>query len=82
MVDRDGNIWVTDVVAENRTPKGDKRGQQVVKFSLERKVLMTLGTPSVPGGGPDHFTSPSDVGNLYGGEPNPKRLQKYVRVKP
>jgi DNA-binding beta-propeller fold protein YncE len=60
-VDPDGNVWVTDAVAENRTPKGDKRGQQVVKFSPEGKVLMTLGTPGVPGGGPDHFTSPSDV---------------------
>ena len=60
-IDPDGNVWVTDAVAENRTPKGDKRGQQVVKFSPDGKVLMTLGTPGVPGGGPDHFTSPSDV---------------------
>src|SRR3982074_706695 len=43
-VDRDGNVWVSDAVADNRTPKGDKRGQAVVKFSPEGKVLMTLGT--------------------------------------
>jgi DNA-binding beta-propeller fold protein YncE len=60
-VDRDGNVWVTDAVAENRTPKGDKRGQAVVKFSPDGKVLMTLGTTGQPGSGPDHFTSPSDV---------------------
>jgi DNA-binding beta-propeller fold protein YncE len=60
-VDRDGNIWVTDAVAAQRTPRGDKRGHQVVKFSPAGKVLMTLGTPGTPGGGPDHFTSPSDV---------------------
>jgi DNA-binding beta-propeller fold protein YncE len=60
-VDRDGNVWVTDAVAANRTPKGDKRGQQVVKFSPDGKVLMTLGTPGMPGDGPDHFNSPSDV---------------------
>ena len=36
-VDRDGNVWVTDAVAANRTPKGDKRGQQVVKFSPGRQ---------------------------------------------
>ena len=60
-VDTDGNVWVTDAVAANRTPKGDKRGQQVVKFSPDGKVLMTLGTPGVPGSGPDHFNSPSDI---------------------
>ena len=67
-VDRDGNVWVTDAVAENRTPKGDKRGQIVVKFSPEGKVLTTLGTPGQPGSGPDHFTSPSDVAVAPGGE--------------
>lgn len=60
-VDRDGNVWVTDAVAVNRTPKGDKRGQVVVKFSPEGKVLITLGTGGEQGSGPDHFTSPSDV---------------------
>ena len=60
-VDREGNVWVTDAVAANRTPKGDKRGQQVVKFSPAGKVLMTLGTPGVGGAGADHFTSPSDI---------------------
>jgi sugar lactone lactonase YvrE len=60
-VDRDGNVWVTDAVAENRTPKGDKRGQQVVKFSPDGKVLMTLGKPGVAGSGPDEFNAPSAV---------------------
>ena len=60
-VDREGNVWVTDAVAANRTPPGDKRGQQVVKFSPDGKVLMTLGTPGVAGQRPDHFNSPSDI---------------------
>lgn len=60
-VDPDGNIWVTDAVAANRTPKGDMRGQQVVKFSPDGRVLMRLGVAGVAGGGPDHFNSPSDV---------------------
>jgi len=60
-LDPDGNVWVTDAVAANRTPRGDRRGQQVVKFSPEGKVLMTLGMPGMPGGDPAHFTSPSDV---------------------
>jgi DNA-binding beta-propeller fold protein YncE len=59
-VDREGNVWVTDAVAPKRTPRG-KRGHQVVKFSPEGKVLLVLGTPGIPGDGPDHFNSPSDV---------------------
>ena len=60
-VDPQGNVWVADAVRPQRTPKGDKRGHQVVKFSPEGKVLMVLGTPGEPGGGRDHFKSPSDV---------------------
>jgi DNA-binding beta-propeller fold protein YncE len=59
-VDRDGNVWVTDAVAPARTPPG-KRGHQVVKFSPDGKVLMTLGTPGVPGSGANGFNAPSDV---------------------
>lgn len=59
-VDPDGNVWVTDAVSPARTPAG-KRGHQVVKFSPTGKVLMTLGTPGMPGGGPTHFNAPSDV---------------------
>ena len=59
-VDPDGNVWVTDAVAAARTPEGT-RGHQVIKFSPTGEVLMTLGTPGVPGDGPDHFNAPSDV---------------------
>mgnify|MGYP001356904964 CR=1 FL=1 len=59
-VDREGNVWVTDAVAPKKTPPG-KRGHQVVKFSPDGKVLLTLGTPGVPGSGPDELNAPSDV---------------------
>ena len=59
-VDPDGNVWVTDAVAASRTPKGT-RGHQVIKFSPDGKVLMTLGTPGVPGSGPNSFNAPADV---------------------
>lgn len=59
-VDREGNVWVTDAVSPKNTPPG-KRGHQVVKFGPDGKVRLVLGTPGVPGGGPDHFNSPSDV---------------------
>lgn len=59
-VDPDGNVWVTDAVAESRTPQGT-RGHQVIKFSPTGEVLMVLGTPGVAGSGPDHFNAPADV---------------------
>jgi hypothetical protein len=54
-VDKDDNIWVTDADGK------DEKGQQVVKFSSEGKVLMTLGKPGVAGDGPDTFNRPSGV---------------------
>ncbi len=59
-VDRNGNVWVTDAVAPARTPPG-KRGHQVVKFSPDGKVLMTLGTPGIHGSGSMGLNAPSDV---------------------
>ena len=60
-VDREGNVWVTDAVSVKKTPPGGKRGQQVVKFSPEGKVLLTLGTPGVSGNSPTNFDVPTDV---------------------
>ena len=64
-VDREGNIWVTDAVAADgvaaAAKAGVKAGHQVVKFSPEGKVLMTLGEPGVGGSDNYHFKSPSAV---------------------
>ena len=59
-VDPDGNVWVTDAVAAERTPEG-ARGHQVIKFSPDGEVLMVLGTPGRPGSGRNSFNAPSDV---------------------
>ena len=67
-VDPQGNVWVTEAVAANRIPKGDKRGHIVVKFSPEGKVLLTLGVSGEAGSGPDHFNSPSDVAVAANGD--------------
>jgi sugar lactone lactonase YvrE len=56
-VDREGNVWVTD---DGPNAPGAK-GHQVFKFSLQGKVLLTLGKAGVPGEGPDTFNRPSDV---------------------
>jgi DNA-binding beta-propeller fold protein YncE len=67
-VDAEGNVWVTDAVANNSIPKGDKRGHIVVKFSPQGKVLMTLGTPGQTGNDASHFSSPSDVAIAKSGD--------------
>ena len=54
-VDREGNVWMTDAQG-----KGGK-GQQVIKFSPEGKVLLILGKAGVAGDGPDTFNQPSGV---------------------
>src|SRR5262245_47287833 len=53
-VDRDGNVWVTD--AQGR----DGKGHQVVKFSPDGKVLLTLGKAGVAGNPPEALTEPND----------------------
>jgi sugar lactone lactonase YvrE len=55
-VDKDNNVWVTDAQAAD-----GKGGHKVIKFSSEGKVLLTLGTPGVPGTDTSHFNQPSDV---------------------
>ena len=54
-VDREGNVWITDAQGK------DGKGQQVIKFSPEGKVLLVLGKAGVAGDGPDTFNQPSDV---------------------
>jgi DNA-binding beta-propeller fold protein YncE len=54
-VDRDGNIWVTDGLGRSG------KGHQVIKFSPDGKVLLTLGKAGVAGSDPDEFNAPSAV---------------------
>lgn len=68
-VDKHDNVWIAD--GQAREGKGDV----VVEFSPEGKVLMTLGKPGVAGDGKseDTFNQPNDVaiapnGDIFVGE--------------
>ena len=54
-VDHEGNLWVADAQGNNGI------GHQVIKFSADGRVLMTLGQKGVGGDGPDLLHSPNDV---------------------
>src|SRR5262249_23084343 len=73
-VDRDGNIWVTDAndnrprpargaAAGTPAPPAPAKlvGHQVIKFSPDGKVLLTLGKAGVAGNPPHALTQPNDV---------------------
>ena len=67
-VDRDGNLWVSDVNDQAmvlgmaaRNADGAIMGQEVLKLSPGGKVLMTLGKEGVAGNGPDTFDRPASV---------------------
>jgi len=49
-VDREDNLWVTDVGSHT-----------VLKFNPEGKLLMTLGSSGESGAGKEHFNQPTDV---------------------
>lgn len=75
-VDRQGNVWVADTQSNlvdapsnmepgrplQKRPAGTvPKGNQVLKFSPDGKLLLTLGTPGVYGQDNSHFNQPSDV---------------------
>ena len=67
-VDREGNLWASDVNDEDtilglsaKTPEGVVKGQEVLKLSPNGKVLMTLGKMGVSGTGTDTFDRPTGI---------------------
>jgi DNA-binding beta-propeller fold protein YncE len=63
-VDRNGDVWAGDQIARNG------KGADLIKFSPDGTVLMTLGKPGMPGNGPDYLSAVSAVvvapnGDIY-----------------
>ena len=60
-VDRDGNLWIAEAGTPKPTPGAKPIGHQVLKFSPDGKLLMTLGEAGVAGSDSSHFNAPTDV---------------------
>jgi DNA-binding beta-propeller fold protein YncE len=83
--DREGQIFVADSESDDvQNPGwemgiriGDARSGWVSAF-----ILYPWGDPRSPAGNGAEFVAVDRDGNLYAGEPRPRRLQKYVRVRP
>lgn len=75
-IDKDGNVWVTDLQSNTdnaaRAGRGNfpnpaagsiktPAGAQVLKFSPDGKLLLRIGTPGVYGKDQTHLSQPSDV---------------------
>jgi DNA-binding beta-propeller fold protein YncE len=63
-VDHDGNVWAGDQIAKNG------KGADLIKFSPDGTVLMTLGKPGMPGDAPGYLSAVSAVvvapnGDIY-----------------
>ena len=87
-VDAQGNLWVTD--SQVGPNGGNGKGQQVVKFSPDGKVLMTLGKAGVTSSDPGLFDEPTDVvvapnGDIFvteghvGGTKGNDRISKFSK---
>ena len=45
-------------------------------------VQLPYGDPRDPAGNGAEFVVADRAGNMFGGEPRPRKLQKYIRVRP
>ena len=65
-VDKQGNVWVADGRSATpdelqKFPNAAGKGNAVIKFSPQGKVLMTIGTPGSAGNPPEKLNEPNDV---------------------
>jgi sugar lactone lactonase YvrE len=61
-VDRDGNVWAGDQTAKNG------KGADLIKFSPDGQILMTLGKPGMPGDAPGYLSAVSAVTTAPNGD--------------
>jgi len=83
--DHDDRIVVADSESDDRENPGWDMGIRIgdaATGAVHEFILYPWGDPRDPAGNGAEFAVVDRDGNIYGGEPRPRRLQKYVRVRP
>ena len=82
--DRD-RIYVADSESDDVQNPGWEMGIRIGDVGtgwVEEFILYQWGDPRSTAGNGAEFVAVDREGNIYGGEPSPRKLQKYVRVRP
>ena len=84
--DAQGRIYVSDTESDDFQNPWFEMGIRVGEIEtgwVTTFMLYPWGDPRNPGGGTEaEFVAVDRAGNIYGGEPRPRRIQKCVRVRP
>ncbi len=83
--DDNGNIYVSDSESDNIQNPGWEMGIRIGEAELgwvHYFIRLPTGDPRNPRTNGAEFVAVDKYGNIYGGEPGPRKLQKYVRVRP
>ena len=83
--DAHGRIYVADSESDNEQNPGFEMGIRIGDVEtgwVQEFVLFPWGDPRDPAGNGAEFVAVDAEGNLYGGEPRPRTLRKYVRTMP
>lgn len=81
----DDRIYVSDSESDDVQNPGWEMGIRIGDAAtgwVEEFILYQWGDPRDTAGNGAEFVAVDAAGNVYGGEPRPRRLQKYVRVRP
>jgi DNA-binding beta-propeller fold protein YncE len=83
--DQHDNIYVADSESDDVQNPGWEMGIRIGDANLGwiyYFVQLPDGDPRDTAGNGAEFVAVDAAGNMYGGEPSPRRLQKYVRARP
>jgi hypothetical protein len=83
--DQHDRIIVADSESDDRENPGWEMGIRIGEAAtgwVKEFILYPWGDPRDPTGNGAEFAAVDADGNIYGGEPRPRRLQKYIRVRP
>ncbi len=83
--DEHGQIFVADSESDDVQNPGWEMGIRIGDAKtgwVNYFILYPWGDPRETAGNGAEFVAVDRAGNLYGGEPRPRRLQKYVSVRP